>query len=255
MKISRILYGFAGLILVTLIWQVISTFGLISTFIPSPADTFGKLFESLGTAEFWQDVWTTVQVAIGGFLLALVAGVILGVLIATSPLTMRATRVLLEFLKPIPPIVILPLVVLLLGPSTQMGIFLVFYGCVLTIIMQTAAGVFDVDPVAVATARSFSMGRLEILWRVVLPSSLSYIGTAIRVSIPASLIIAVVAGLLGGGPGLGKSLLKAQLNGSMMALFAYVIALGLLGLLFQAVSELVERRILHWHPSYRAEQR
>lgn len=255
MKISRIIFGIAGFVLVTLVWQVITTFGLISTFIPSPIDTLTKVADNFGTSGFWLDVWLTVQVAIGGFLLALVVGVVLGVVIATSPLTMHATRVLLEFLKPIPPIVILPLVVLVLGPSTDMGIFLVFYGCVLTITMQTAAGVFDVDPVAVATAQSFSMGKVEVLWRIVLPSSLSYIGTAIRVSIPASLIIAVVAGLLGGGPGLGNSLLKAQLNGSMTSLFAYVIALGLLGLLFQAASEFVERRILHWHPSYRKEQK
>ncbi len=255
MKTSRFIFGIGGFVLVTLIWQLVAMFDLISKFIPSPAETFTKLLENAASASFWQDVWRTIEVAIGGFLLALAAGVVFGVLIATSPLTMRATRVVLEFLKPIPPIVILPLVVLLLGPSSQMGIFLVFYGCVLTIIMQTAAGVFDVDPVAVATARSFSMGKLEVLWRVVLPSSLSYIGTAIRVSIPASLIIAVVAGLLGGGPGLGNSLLKAQLNGSMSSLFAYVIVLGLLGLLFQAASEFVERRILHWHPSYRKEQR
>jgi len=252
-KPLRILYGAVGFVVIIAAWQLAAVGPLAGGALPTAFDTFAEFFRLLPTAAFWQDVWLTIQVALGGFLLAIVVGVIVGVVIATSPLTMHATRAVLEFLKPIPPIVILPLVVLVLGPTTDMGVFLVFYGCVLPIIMQTAAGVFDVDPVSTATARSFSMGRLEILWRVVLPSAMSYIGTAVRVSVPASLIIAVVAGLLGGGPGLGNSLLRAQLSGSQTLLFSYVIALGVLGLVFQAVSEGFERRLLHWHPSYRKE--
>lgn len=253
MRPLRIVYGAVGFLIVLAVWQLLAMGPLAGGGLPTAMDTLGELGAVVVTPRFWDDVWLTVVVAIGGFLLAVVVGVVVGVLIATSQVTMHATRAVLEFLKPIPPIVILPLVVLVLGPTGNMGIFLVFYGCVLAIVMQTAAGVFDVDPVAIATARSFSMGRLEILWRVVLPSALSYIGTAIRVSIPASLIIAVVAGLLGGAPGLGNSLLRAQLSGSLPLLFAYVIVLGVLGLVFQGVSEMVERRMLHWHPSFRKE--
>lgn len=254
MKPLRILYGAIGFLIAVAVWQLAAIGPFKDAALPSASDSIVQFVQLLPTSAFWEDVWLTILVALGGFILAIITGVILGIVIATSPVTMHATRAVLEFLKPIPPIVILPLVVLVLGPTTNMGIFLVFYGCALTITMQTAAGVFDVDPVATATARSFSMGRFEILWRVVLPSASSYIGTAVRVAVPASLIIAVVAGLLGGGPGLGKSLLQAQLSGSLPLLFAYVIALGLLGLVFQGASTLVERRMLHWHPSFRKEQ-
>lgn len=253
MQPKRITYGATGCIAMVMLWQLVADGPLAGSALPDAFDTFGQFFRLLSVAVFWSDVWATIQIALGGFLLAVIVGIIVGVLVATSPFTMHATRPLLEFLKPIPPIVILPLVVLLLGPTSDMGIFLVFYGCVLPIVMQTAAGVFDVDPVATSTARSFSMGRFEILWRVILPSATSYIGTAIRVCVPASLIIAVVAGLLGGGPGLGKSLLIAQLSGSPSLMFAYVIALGILGLIFQGISEFLESRALHWHPSYRKE--
>lgn len=253
MRPLRILYGAIGFLIVGAVWQWAAMGPLKGTALPPAGETLRTLAALLPTPDFWNDVWLTILVALGGFLLAVIVGVVLGVVVATSPVVMHATRAILEFLKPIPPIVILPLVVLVLGPTSTMGIFLVFYGCALPILMQTAAGVFDVDPVATATARSFSMGRFEILWRVILPSAMSYIGTAIRVSVPASLIIAVVAGLLGGGPGLGHSLLQAQLSGSLPLLFAYVIALGILGVTFQAASSLVERRVLHWHPSFRTE--
>lgn len=255
MKAVKVLSGLVGFLIAIAIWQVAASGPFSGGALPTAVETFRAFISLMPASSFWESVLQTIQIAAGGFILAIIVGVIIGVFLASSSITMHATRVVLEFLKPIPPIVLLPLVVLVFGPTTEMGIFLVFYGCVLPIIMQTAAGVFDVDPLAVATAQTFNMSRLEVLWKVVLPSTLSYIGTAIRVTIPASLIIAVVAGLIGGGPGLGNGLMQAQQNGALPLIFAYVIVLGLLGLIFQGISELVQQRMLHWHPAYRKEQR
>ena len=164
---------------------------------------------------------------------------------------MHATRVPLEFLKPVPPIVVLPIAVLVLGPTMEMGVVLVVFGSFISIAVQTAAGVFDTDPVARATGRSYGMGRGEVLGRIVLPSALPYVGTAIRIAAPIALIVAVIAGLLGGGPGLGRSVLLSQISGDRDQLFAYVLILGVLGLVFQGLSQWGERRLLHWHPQYR----
>ena len=91
---------------------------------------------------------------------------------------------------------ILPLAIMVLGPTAEMGIFLVVFGVMLPITAQTAAGVEAVDPVMRNTARSFGMSQGEILWRVVLPGSSPYIGTAMRVAAPVTLIMTVVAGML-----------------------------------------------------------
>ena len=205
----------------------------------------------LSENQTWVATGDTLVMALVGLALAALVGVFLGVGIGVSPVAMHATRVPLEFLKPIPPIVILPIVVLVLGPTAGMGIVLVFFGCFVAIAVQTAAGVFDTDPVTRDTGRSYGMGRGEVLGRIVLPSALPYIGTALRVAAPTALIVAVVAGLLGGGPGLGQSLLLAQITGNQQDLFAYVLILGLLGLAVQGASQFAERRLLHWHPQYR----
>ena len=203
----------------------------------------------------WLATGDTALMAIGGLAIGVALGALIGIGIGTSPLAMHATRAPLEFLKPVPPIVILPIAVLVLGPTMEMGVFLVVFGSFISIAVQTAAGVFDTDPVAKATGRSYGMGRGEILGRIVLPSALPYIGTSIRVAAPIALIVAVIAGLLGGGPGLGQSLLLSQLSGDREQLFAYVIILGLLGLAVQGLSQWAERRLLHWHPQYRTEGR
>jgi len=246
------LVGAAGVVSALALWEWSATAGpLAASPLPAATAAIGEAVRLLGVPATWIALGDTLTMALVGLVLAIAVGVAIGVAIGTSPLAMHATRVPLEFLKPIPPIVILPVVVLVLGPTQGMGVFLVFFGCFIAIAVQASAGVFDTDPVARATGRSYGMGRAEILGRIVLPSALPYIGTAIRVAAPTSLVVAVVAGLLGGGPGLGQSLLLSQITGNQAQLFAYVLILGVLGLLVQGLSQWGERRLLHWHPQYR----
>lgn len=244
--------GAVGVLAAFAAWQLAASVGpLADSPLPTATDALATLGSLLGTAELWAAVWDTVLMALIGLVIATVAGVILGIGIGVSPLAMHATRVPLEFLKPIPPIVILPVVMLVLGPTLSMGVFLVFIGCFVSIVVQSSAGVFDTDPVAKATGQSYGLRQSEVLTQIVLPSALPYIGTAVRVAAPTALIVAVVAGLLGGGPGLGQSLLLSQISGNQSQLFAYVLVLGVLGLLVQGGSQWVEKKILFWHPQYR----
>ncbi len=248
---APILYGAFGIVLLLAAWQwgstqVASENALPS--VPTVAIALGGLFTQ---GAFWSEVAITLGIALLGWAIAAVIGVALGVLVGTSEIAHAATRVVLEFLRPIPAIVILPLAMLVLGPTTEMGVFLVVFGVMLPIAAQTAAGVESVDPVMRNTARSFGMGSGEILWRVILPGASPYIGTAMRVAAPVTLIMTVVAGMLGGAPGIGNSLTVAQIAGRNEDIFAYVLVLGLMGLLVQTASVRTERRLLHWHSSYR----
>lgn len=244
--------GAVGVLLALGAWQLAAVAGpLANSPLPTATESISALLGLLGSAGLWSSIGDTVLMALVGLGIAAVSGVILGIGIGVSPFAMHATRVPLEFLKPIPPIVILPVVALVLGPTVGMGVFLVFIGCFVSIVVQSSAGVFDTDPVAKATGQLYGLRRGEILTQIVLPSALPYIGTAIRVGAPTSLIVAVVAGLLGGGPGLGQSLLLAQINGNQPELFAYVLVLGILGLIVQGTSQFAEQKVLFWHPQYR----
>lgn len=252
-RLMRLAVGALGILAALAVWQWAALGPLARSPLPTASESISAMLSLLLQPETWRSTGDTLLMALTGLGLAAVVGVMIGVGIGVSPLALHATRVPLEFLKPIPPIVILPIVVLVLGPTAGMGILLVFFGCFVAIAVQTAAGVFDTDPVTRDTGRSYGMQQSEILARIVLPSALPYIGTAIRVAAPTSLIVAVVAGLLGGGPGLGQSLLLAQITGNQQDLFAYVLILGLLGLAVQGLSQWGERRLLHWHPQYRTE--
>lgn len=252
-KVRQLLFGLIGVAVALGLWQFAALGPLASSPLPTATASISEAIRLLGTPEMWLATGDTVYMALVGLAIATVVGVILGLLTGISPLIMHATRVPIEFLKPIPPIVILPVVVLVLGPTMNMGIFLVIFGCFIAVSVQTSAGVFDTNPVAKATGRSYGLNEVAVVRHIVLPSALPYVGTAIRVAAPTALIIAVVAGLLGGGPGLGRSLLLSQLAGNQVQLFAYVLILGVLGLIFQGLSTWGERKLLHWHPQYRKE--
>lgn len=244
--------GLLGIVGALISWQLLYVGPMSDTPLPSPAATGQAAVELLASSDFWWSLWVTIEIAVFGFVTAALVGIIIGLLCGWYPLVGKAFKVVVEFLKPIPPIVILPLAILVLGPTAEMGRFLVFYGCVLPILYQTTNGVRETDPVAIETSRSYGIPQYDILLRVVFPSTSAFIATAIRIAIPVSLIVTVVAGLVGGGPGLGQLIQKAsQSTASAPTLYALVILLGLVGLAAQLLSQKTEDAVLHWHPSHR----
>lgn len=250
-SIRPLAFSALGIAAALIIWQLLALANVAGNALPPASTVFGTLATIMGTGPFWSALGATIGIALAALALSAVAGVALGLLVGSFETVRFATVAVLEFLKPVPPIVILPLAVLVLGPTSEMSLFLVTFGCLLPIVMQTVDGVQSTDPVARDTARSYGMGEPEILARIVLPSAMPYIGTAMRVAAPAALVVTVVAGLLGGGPGLGQSIYQAQAAGDYASLYALVIVLGVLGLMFQGATRVAERRVLHWHESYR----
>lgn len=156
-SLRRYAVGAASIGVTALLWQWAVTGPLADKPFATVPEILGRLRDFAGDPLFWSSLGETFRVAAIGLVISVVLGVAAGLLVGQSDLAYRSTRVLVEFLKPIPPIVILPLLVLVLGPTGDMGIFLVAFGGVFPLITQTAHGVHDVDPVAAETARSFRL--------------------------------------------------------------------------------------------------
>ena len=135
----------------------------------------------------------------------------------------------IEFLRPIPSVALIPLAVLIYGQGLESKVFLVAFASFWPLLIQTIYGVQDVDPVATDTARSFGLGRLERMWRITVPSAVPYIATGIRISSAVALILAVTAELVIGAAGLGREINVARSGGNLDAMYALIVATGLLG--------------------------
>ena len=172
-------------------------------------------------------------------------------LLGASDFAASAFRVPIEFLRPIPSAVLIPLLFLTLGSTLRSEVFLAAFGAFWPLLVQTMYGVHDVDPLAVETARSFKIGRVERLRRVTFPSAVPYIATGLRISSTVALILAFTAELFMGTPGLGQALNFAESYGLNDQMYALAVATGALGLVIHVAFGAIERRALRWHPSQR----
>ena len=177
-----------------------------------------------------------------GLGIAAALGVPLGIIIGSNRLLYRACRGLIEFLRPIPSVALIPLAILIYGTGMQSKVFLAAFASFWQVIVATLYGVQDVDPVATDTARSFGFSRFKRLFRVTLPSAVPYIATGLRIASAVSLILTVTAELVIGAPGLGRAINVARSGGNEELMYALILTTGILGLLLNMVFVKVEKR-------------
>ena len=198
---------------------------------------------------FWSAVGSTLQGWVIGLGLAALIAIPAGIVIGSSRLLYRSLRAVIEFLRPIPSVALIPLAVLIYGTGLESKVFLAAFASFWPLLIQTIYGVQDVDPVATDTARAFGLGRFAQMWRVTVPSAVPYIATGIRISSAVALILAVTAELVIGSAGLGREINTASSGGNVELMYALIIATGLLGWALNLAAQAVEKRVLHWHPS------
>jgi ABC-type nitrate/sulfonate/bicarbonate transport system permease component len=242
----------ASVLGVLALFEVLPRIGVLpSDYFPPISETLGTLFEQLQEASFWEAVGSTLQGWALGLGIAAVLAIPLGIVIGSSRLLYRAARGVIEFLRPIPSVALIPLAILVYGTGLQSKVFLAAFASFWQLLMATLYGVQDVDPVATDTARSFGFSRLQRLFRVTLPSAVPYIATGVRIASAVSLILTVTAELVIGSAGLGRSINIARSGGNEELMYALILTTGLLGLLLNTILVRAERRVLHWHPSQR----
>lgn len=237
-------------------WELATGIGVLpSDEIPTMTSTVRELVSLLGVSSFWGAVGNTLAAWGLGLGLAALVAVPLGILIGSSELLWRAFRPVVEFLRPVPSVALIPLTVLVFGLGLRGEVFLALFATFWVLLIQVLYGVQDVDPVAVDTARSFGLGRLVVLYRIKLPGALPFIATGIRIGSAVSLVLAVTAELVIGSPGLGEQINVAQSGGAHPKMYALIIATGLLGWVLNIIATQGIDRVLFWHPSVRGSAR
>ena len=252
---SRILLGAGGVLGLIALAEIVPRVGLVNPkFLPPFSEIMPALFQRLQTPVFWQALADTLITWATGVSIALVAGVVLGIIIGSVAVLREATASTIEFLRPIPSVALIPLAVIMFGPGRGSTVFLIIFSSFWMVIIQVLAGVQDVDPVARDTARSYRFRLLTVGLRVVWPTTLPYAITGFRLAATVALLLTITGELIIGSPGLGSLLSLAQQSGQVAGMYALAIVCSLLALLVNLGLRFVERRVLHWHPSIRLEQ-
>jgi NitT/TauT family transport system permease protein len=185
-----------------------------------------------------------------GLGLAVLLAVPLGLLLGSVPVIDAATRSVVEFLRPIPSVALIPLVALVIGTGLQLRVTLVVYAALWPILYNTMYGLRGVDPVAKETLRSYGFGPLSVLLRVGLPSSAPFIATGVRLAAGVALILTVSTEIVAGrGEGIGVFIFFAGIAvpARMTDILAGVFWVGLFGVAVNALLVAAERRAFRWH--------
>ena len=242
----------AVLLALIALWWVASNAGWVSrVFLPTPQATFASLLEGLnlageGGGELLAFTSATVGRMVQGWLLASLAGVLLGAAIGVSPAVRAWVQPTLEFVRPLPASALLPLAISIFGLSPGMVLFVVAFGAMWPVLLATVHGFAAVEPRLAEVARCLQLSRAAYVWKMGLPNAMPDILAGMRLALTVALIVAVVGEMIASQSGLGQAILLAARAFRASELFAGIVLLGLVGFASNALLALAEQRLLRW---------
>jgi NitT/TauT family transport system permease protein len=247
--VRRLARGAVGVGLVVGASEALGRAGIVHEDFLPPASTILRRAAALAAdTDFLTDVRATLTAWALGLLIAVGIAVPLGLVLGNIPLVGNAVTTIVEFLRPIPSVALIPLVAMLFGTGLEMKLTVIVYASVWPVLFNTVYGLRDVDPVAKDTLRAFGFGRLAVLWRVAVPATAPFIATGVRMAAAVALILAVTAEMFGGfGEGIGIFIAEAaNYPGGTTDTLAATVWAGSLGLLINTALVRGERRAFHW---------
>lgn len=235
-----------------------STSGLAFSLIPPPLDVglqlwdlaFGGIWDDLYSATLAEHAFASVSRVYGGFLLAALLALPLGMLIGRIALVRDALDPTLQLLRPIPVTAWLPLAMIVFGIGPRSAFFLVFLGAFYPILVNTIFGVRNVEPRLFEAARMLGTSPSAIFWKVVLPASLPSIFTGLRLGLGFAWVVIVVGEMTGVQTGLGAIIMEARQLSRTEIVISGMITIGLLGFLSDYAVQWLGRHLLRWSPQH-----
>lgn len=213
---------------------------------PSISRVVNRLYEFVGELRFWEQLGATLGLAIGGLALGVIAALLVGVPLGVNRFVDQSSRGTVNFLRSLPAVVILPLLVAGAGASVFTALAVTTIVVALKLVVFVNRGVQDIDPVRTELGQVLQLGRTKTLQVILLPAMLIFLATGVRLSVQRAYGAVVVSGLVIGTPGLGAMLRLAQINADSAGVFALALVMALVGLgLFYSFTS-IEQRISPW---------
>jgi ABC-type nitrate/sulfonate/bicarbonate transport system permease component len=214
--------------------------------VAAPSAALRALVDGLRSGTLSAEIGTTLAGFAGGLAIAIVVGVGLGAVIGSSRALLDASSVVIEFLRPIPGVALIPLAILFLGLGTATTRFVVAYAAVWPILINTIYGVRGTDHVLHDVARTSGVTGVGRMFRVALPAALPSIAAGIRVSASIALLVAVTTEFIIGLDGIGAYMQHQQQAFQIPELYAAVVLVGLVGYAINVGLRAAQRRIVFW---------
>ncbi len=259
------LYGAIVPVLLIVLWEVVARLGIFSPIVlPPPSSVMDRWIISampspvasiatdgtigwLLSGELLHDSAASLSRVVVGFVVGAGLALPLGLVMGASENIYRLMNPLIQVLRPIPPIAYIPLSIVWFGLGNPPAIFLIALGAFFPVLMNTIAGVRQVDGIYIRAARNLGAGQWALFTRVILPAATPYILAGIRIGIGTAFIVVIVAEMIAVNNGLGYRILEAREYMWSDKIIAGMITIGLLGLMIDIGVSRLNDWLLRWH--------
>jgi NitT/TauT family transport system permease protein len=247
------------------LWQTVSSLGWVNEHVlPSPwavvtrwvayllppksfAETGGSWLAWAISGELLLDASGSMYRVVVGFCVGAGLALPLGLMMGASPRVYAWLNPLAQVLRPIPPIAYIPLAILWFGLGNPPAIFLISIGAFFPVLINTIAGVRHVDGIYLRAARNLGANQRTLFLRVILPASVPYILSGVRIGIGTAFIVVIVSEMIAVNNGLGFRILEAREYFWSDKIIAGMISIGMLGLAIDIGVNKLNNYLLRWH--------
>lgn len=230
-----------------LLWEACAALGIIDVrLLSSPWLIFQSFFPLIISGDLIYNTWVSVLRVVWGFLAGAIPGILLGMSMGLSPFVRSAIEPMIAATYPIPKLAIMPLILLIFGLGETSKIFTIAIGVFYLVVINTMAGVLNIDKIYLEVAKNFGASRKDFYLTVALPGALPMIFAGLKLGMGMALILIVAAEMSAAKAGVGWMIWRAYDMFDIEQMFAALITLSVLGYIFSLILDWLERLVLPW---------
>lgn len=234
-------------ILIILVWEIMNLSGNLNPVIlPAPEKVWNTFLSLIGSGALFDNLLISLSRVLKGYVLAMISGLVLGVFIGLFEHVRRLTDLLVQIIKPIPPIAWIPLVILWFGIGESGKVFLIFLGGFFTMLINVVDGIRQADVKLLEVSQTAETPFVKHVFRVIIPGAAPNIFTGLRVGLSSCWMCVVAAELVSSNTGLGYMIMNARQFGQTDVVIVGMLIIGFIGKLMDSILKIIEGRVIKW---------
>ena len=235
-------------ILILLVWEGAALAGQLKPYtMPEPKVIVTTTIQMLRSGELLQNIGVSIFLVLEGFFLALLVAFLIGLFVSLFPKFELFTDMVIQIIKPIPPIAWIPLAILWFGIGQNSKIYIIFIGAVFPVFINTVDGIKGIDKKYLELATVYEVPKIQLVRKILIPGALPSIMTGIRLGLGNAWVCVVAAEMIGATSGVGYMLANGRSLSRPDIVILGMLIVGIFGKLMDDFLRFLRKKLITWN--------